>query len=61
MQIADRSAEEITQIAKANNYPIDVLYFADSMGSLNLSQLEEIIKLLKKVGKVNLVFILMTI
>ncbi len=49
MQIADRSAEEITQIAKAaNNYPIDVLYFADSMGSLNLSQLEEIIQAFKK-------------
>ena len=43
MQIADRSLEEITELAKeANDYPIDVLYFADSMGSLSLSQLRDI-------------------
>jgi 4-hydroxy 2-oxovalerate aldolase len=49
MQVADRSLEEITQLAKtANAYPIDVLYFADSMGSLNLNQLKDIIHAFKK-------------
>lgn len=43
MQIADRSLEEITELAvAANDYPIDVLYFADSMGSLNSNQLKDI-------------------
>ena len=49
MQVADRSADEITQIAKAaNSYPIDVLYFADSMGSLNIHQLKDVINAFKK-------------
>ncbi|MBV1952502.1 MAG: aldolase catalytic domain-containing protein [Cycloclasticus sp.] len=35
MQIADCDNKEITRLAKeAGRYPIDVLYFADSMGSL---------------------------
>ena len=43
MQIADRSSEEITELALAAfDYPIDVLYFADSMGSLNSNQLKDI-------------------
>jgi len=42
MQIADQSLEKITELAKnANNYPIDVLYFADSMGSLDFNQLKK--------------------
>ena len=49
MQIADCSLEEIEQLAKkANNYPIDVLYFADSMGSLDSAKLGDIIKALQK-------------
>lgn len=49
MQIADRSSEEITQLAQAANaYPIDVLYFADSMGSLNSDQLTDIIRAFQK-------------
>lgn len=45
MQVADRSAEEITQLALAAcDYPIDALYFADSMGSLNPQQVDEIIQ-----------------
>lgn len=35
MQIADRSEQEVTQLAQlASSYPVDVLYFADSMGSM---------------------------
>lgn len=35
MQVADRSREEIEALAQeASNYPLDVLYFADSMGSM---------------------------
>lgn len=44
MQVADRSAQEITQLASiASNYPIDVLYFADSMGSLGPQQTIDIV------------------
>lgn len=44
MQVADRTFEEITVLAKhANKYPIDVLYFADSMGSLSPSQTSKIV------------------
>ena len=49
MQVADRSLEEIAHLAQiANNYPIDVLYFADSLGSLNPDQLKDIIMAFKK-------------
>ena len=45
MQIADRNAKEIARLAKlASNHPIDVLYFADSMGSLDPPQTAGIIK-----------------
>ena len=49
MQVADRSLKEITKLAKtANGYPIDVLYFADSMGSLELNQLKNIVRAFQK-------------
>jgi 4-hydroxy 2-oxovalerate aldolase len=49
MQVADRSLEEITLLAQAaNDYPIDVLYFADSMGSLNSHQLKNLINAFQK-------------
>lgn len=49
MQVADRPLEEITQLAlAANDYPIDVLYFADSLGSLNSHQLKNIINAFQK-------------
>ncbi len=49
MQVADRSLDEITTLAKqANNYPIDVLYFADSMGSLSPLQTSQIVKAFQK-------------
>jgi 4-hydroxy 2-oxovalerate aldolase len=49
MQVADCSLEEIFKLAQtANDYPIDVLYFADSMGSLNLEKLKDIVQAFKK-------------
>lgn len=44
MQVADRTPAEITQLAQAaSDYPIDALYFADSIGSLNPQQVTDII------------------
>ena len=44
MQISDCPQEEISRYAKsANSYPIDVLYFADSLGSLTQQNLNKII------------------
>lgn len=52
MQIADRSEEEIENLSfQAIQYPIDVLYFADSMGSLSPKETSSIIKSLKKYWK----------
>jgi 4-hydroxy 2-oxovalerate aldolase len=49
MQVADRSQAEIFQLAKkAGAYPIDALYFADSMGSLNPEQITKIIRAFQK-------------
>lgn len=48
MQIADRSLSEIEQLAQvASQYPLDVLYFADSMGSMSPEQTTDIIKALR--------------
>lgn len=55
MQIADRSQEEIENLAKeASLYPVDALYFADSMGSMTPDQTSKIIAMLKKHWKGNL-------
>lgn len=44
MQVAERSKEEVELLAKkANSYPIDVLYFADSMGSMRPEDVSEMI------------------
>lgn len=52
MQITDRTPKEIKTIAKsASHYPIDVLYFADSLGSLDLDNLDKIIKSFKEQWK----------
>lgn len=49
MQIADRSFSEIKELALlANQYPVDVLYFADSMGSLSPDQTSDIIRVLRE-------------
>ena len=52
MQVADCPLDEISKFAKiANSYPIDVLYFADSMGSLNSIKLKKIISAFQKEWK----------
>ena len=44
MQVADRSEAEIKALAKAATvYPLDALYFADSMGSMKPAQAAQII------------------
>jgi 4-hydroxy 2-oxovalerate aldolase len=44
MQVADRSQEEVEALSlEASKYPIDALYFADSMGSMNPTQTSKII------------------
>ena len=49
MQIADRTTEEIESLAEsASQYPLDVLYFADSMGGLSPDQTAEIVRALRK-------------
>lgn len=45
MQVADRSELEIKELSKlASKYPVDVLYFADSMGSMTPDQVSQIIQ-----------------
>lgn len=52
MQVADRTDEEIQALAAlASGYPIDTLYFADSMGSLNPKQVNHIVQTMQKVYK----------
>lgn len=49
MQIADRSEAEVVRLAaKAAEWPLDVLYFADSMGGMKLQQTGEIISWLRQ-------------
>jgi 4-hydroxy 2-oxovalerate aldolase len=44
MQIADRSKEEVSQLARAAcDWPIDALYFADSMGGMRPSDVGQIV------------------
>jgi 4-hydroxy 2-oxovalerate aldolase len=45
MQVADRSEDEVKALASlANGYPIDVLYFADSMGSMNPDEVAQVVQ-----------------
>ncbi|MEH6492218.1 aldolase catalytic domain-containing protein [Halopseudomonas sp.] len=49
MQIADRSESEIVSLAEtASLHPIDVLYVADSMGSMNPQQTKQTVQWLAK-------------
>lgn len=49
MQIADRQPDEIENLARmAEDHPLDVLYFADSMGSLSPESTHKIIGSLRK-------------
>ena len=44
MQIADCSQQHVKALARlANNYPLDALYFADSMGSMSPEQAAQIV------------------
>ncbi|WP_217190867.1 aldolase catalytic domain-containing protein [Pseudomonas shirazica] len=44
MQIADRNQQEVeTLAAAAANWPLDVLYFADSMGSMSPDQVAQVV------------------
>jgi len=43
MQIADRTREEVAELTRmANDWPIEVLYFADSMGSMTADDIASI-------------------
>ena len=45
MQVADRTEEEVKDLAReAKAYPLDALYFADSMGSMDPEQAAQIIQ-----------------
>ncbi|MGP9675258.1 MULTISPECIES: aldolase catalytic domain-containing protein [unclassified Halomonas] len=45
MQVADRTEEEVKALAReAKAYPLDALYFADSMGSMSPGQAAQIIQ-----------------
>ena len=49
MQIADRSLAEVERLAQlASQYPLDVLYFADSMGSMTPKQTSQVIAALRR-------------
>ncbi len=49
MQISNCTEAEIKQLAEqANQYSIDVLYFADSMGSLDAEQTKQVIRAFKQ-------------
>ena len=49
MQVADRTQEEVEALSlEASKYPIDALYFADSMGSMDPAQTSKIISWLRK-------------
>lgn len=49
MQIADRSQQEVMALsAEVARFPVDVLYFADSMGSMDPDQVIEIIRWIRE-------------
>ena len=49
MQCADKTEKELSQASKIiSQYPIDVLYFADSMGSMTSDKMSFVINSLKK-------------
>lgn len=52
MQVADRTEDEVSALAMAAaKYDLDVLYFADSMGSMTPEHCTKIIRLLKRYWK----------
>ena len=52
MQVADRSEQELEGIAQvATKYPLDALYFADSLGSMDPEQTAIIVRTLRRKWK----------
>lgn len=48
MQIADCKEQEVKSLARqATNYPLDVLYFADSMGSMSPQEISTVVRWLR--------------
>ena len=48
MQVSESSNKELISLSKAaSKFPIDVLYFADSLGNMNSSSVENVIKLFR--------------
>jgi 4-hydroxy 2-oxovalerate aldolase len=48
MQVSEAESNEVLKLSKfASNYPIEVLYFADSLGNMNTKKISKVIKLLK--------------
>lgn len=49
MQVADRSEEDVKSLAReAAKYPLDALYFADSMGSMNPDEVAKVVGWLRE-------------
>ncbi len=49
MQVADRQQAEVEELAReASTYPLDALYFADSMGSMGPEQTTNIVRWLRR-------------
>jgi 4-hydroxy 2-oxovalerate aldolase len=49
MQVADRSTEEVERFGQlASHYPLDVLYFADSLGGIDPEQTASLVQALRK-------------
>ena len=60
MQISECSNEKIEEITKIIcNTKTDILYFADSLGSLNTENIKNIVEIIKKIGKKKWDFMLM--
>lgn len=48
MQVADRALDDLTSLARmASDYPVDVLYFADSMGSMSPAHARQVVEAFK--------------
>ena len=55
MQITNASDKKITSIIDIlNNFDFDVLYFADSLGNLDINQTKKIVKKFKKVKPIGI-------
>src|SRR5690606_30254281 len=45
MQVADKCESDVVDLAReASRFPVDVLYFADSMGQMNPNQVRQVIQ-----------------